>query len=100
MIKIPVTIVRIYTLEGSKVLKTILEYLHNDAKVRGVSVFRAIDGFGDSGTHSASIINLSIALPLVIEFFDHPDKIDDVLEYINPMLKTEHILFFSGLVNG
>ena len=93
-------VVRIYTLEGSHVLKEVMAYLHNQAKVRGVSVFRAVDGFGSSGSHSASFVNVSFSLPLVIEFFDHADKIDEVLAHLAPILKTEHVLFFPAQVNA
>lgn len=96
---ISVTVVRIYTLEGSSVLKKVIAYLRDEAKVRGVSVFRAVNGFGESGSHSTSIVNLSFALPLVIEFFDHPEKVEEVLEFLSPMLKSEHILFFPAQVN-
>lgn len=95
-----VTVVRIYITEASGLLKKILKYLHDDIKVRGVSVFRAISGYGDSGTpHESSLVDLSLDLPLTIEFFDRPEKITKALEHINSMVKPEHIVFWAAQAN-
>lgn len=96
---IEVTIVRIYVTEGSHLLKPISDYLHNKAKVRGVSVFRAISGFGESGIHDASWVDLSMNLPLTIEFFDHQAKIEPALEYLNTIIKAEHIIWWKAMAN-
>lgn len=95
-----VTIVRIYITESSGLLRKIVKYLHDDVKVRGVSVFRAISGFGESGkTHESSLIDLSLDLPLVIEFFDNTDKINEALNYFTQIVKAEHIVFWEASVN-
>ena len=39
-----VTLVRIYLTEGEKLMKTLLAKLHDEEKVRGVTVFRGISG--------------------------------------------------------
>lgn len=44
-----VTMVRVYIMEASKALNPIVNYLHNNAEVRGISVFRVISGFGETG---------------------------------------------------
>ena len=41
-----VTMVRVYLTEAGKTLKTLLTKLHDEEKVRGVTVFRGISGFG------------------------------------------------------
>ena len=62
-----VTMVRIYLTEGQHLLKQLLAQLHDEEKVRGVTVFRGISGFGRSGKmHSASLLDLSLDLPLVV----------------------------------
>jgi len=100
MISVKVTMVRIYITESSKLLKPITNYLHNEAKVRGVSVFRAISGYGDSGqAHESSFVDLSLNLPLAIEFFDQPEKIKETLVHINTMVKPEHIVFWEAQAN-
>lgn len=94
-----VIIVRVYTTESSHLLKPILGYLKNEAKIRGVSVFRAISGFGETGNHSASFVDLSLDLPLVIEFFDSKDKIEPALEHLYGIIKHEHIIFWKASAN-
>lgn len=94
-----VIIVRIYITESSCLLKPILDYLKKEAHIRGVSVFRAISGFGETGTHSASLIDLSLDLPLVIEFFDNQNKIDSALEHLRGVVKNEHIIFWKARTN-
>ncbi|CEK11566.1 DUF190 domain-containing protein [Legionella hackeliae] len=97
---VDVTIVRIYTLEGEESVSTILKYLQKEIKVCGMSVFRAISGFGETGTHTASLLDLSFSLPLVIEFFDAPEKVNTALEYLSTVVKPEHIVCFPAKTNG
>ena len=40
-----ITIARIYLTEASHTLDDIMDYLREDAKIRGFSVFRAVRGF-------------------------------------------------------
>jgi hypothetical protein len=49
-----VMVARIYVMESSHLLEKILDYVHNGAKLRGVSVFRAISGFGETGEQTSS----------------------------------------------
>jgi len=95
-----VMVVRIYITESSHALNNIVNYLKKEAKIRGFSVFRAISGFGETGSHSASFIDLSLDLPLVIEFFDTKDKVEPVLEHLNETIKPEHIIFWDAQVNA
>jgi len=83
--------VRIYTTESTSSVKPITEYLQSQG-IKGVSVFRAIKGYGQSGNHSASLLNVSLNLPLVIEFFDEEKKIEALLEPLKTMVKAEHLI--------
>lgn len=94
-----VTIARIYVMESENLLNTILNYLKNEAKIRGVSVFRAIGGFGETG-RTTSLIDLSLNLPLAIEFFDTKDKVNSALEYLSKTIKHEHIVFWNAKANA
>lgn len=96
---VEVIFVRIYITESSHLLKTIVNYLKNEAKIRGISVFRAISGFGDTGSHTASLIDLSLDLPLAVEFFDSKDKVDPALEHLAGIIKHEHIVFWEAKAN-
>lgn len=95
-----VTVVRIYLSEAEKLLKTLLAKLHDEEKVRGVTVFRGISGFGRSGVvHSSTLLDLSLDLPVVIEFFDEPAKIKNILSHLNDVLPAGHVVSWPARVN-
>ena len=92
-----VKVARIYVTEGKHIQDDIFKRLHDEQKVRGVTVFRGISGFGQSGiVHSSSLLDISLDLPVVIEFFDEPKKIDAALESIGSLVKPGHVLTFSA----
>ncbi|MBA2657254.1 MAG: DUF190 domain-containing protein [Tatlockia sp.] len=93
---VDVMFVRAYLTESSHLLNKILHYLQKDAAIRGLSVFRAISGFGESGEHSSSLIDLSLNLPLTIEFFDSKAKVEPALEYLSGIIKAEHLVFWEA----
>jgi PII-like signaling protein len=97
---IEVMVVRIYITEASHSLEDILHYLKNEAKIRGVSVFRAISGFGQSGEHSNALIDFALDLPLVVEFFDEADKMKPVLEHFDHHIKPEHMICWKAQANA
>ena len=98
--KSEVTVVRVYLSEGRSQLESLLKRLHDWEKVRGVTVFRGIAGFGDGGeVHTARLIDLSLDLPLVVEFFDEPAKVEAIIEHLNTTIKPGHILSWSAFVN-
>ncbi len=96
---IDVVIVRVYVMESSHLLGTVVKYLKTEANIRGISVFRAISGFGETGNHTASFVDLSLDLPLAIEFFDSNEKIASALEYLSQIIKHEHIVFWDAKAN-
>lgn len=96
---IDVMVVRIYITESAHLLNKIVAYLKNETKIRGVTVFRAISGFGETGDHTASFIDLSLDLPLTIEFFDSKEKINVALNHLNMLVKHEHIVFWEAKAN-
>ncbi len=99
MKKIDIIIVRIYVMESSHLLSHIVNYLKTEANIRGISVFRAISGFGERGNHTASLVDLSLDLPLAIEFFDSKDKVESALEHLSKIIKHEHIVFWEAKAN-
>jgi PII-like signaling protein len=93
MKKLDVTFVRIYLTEGEGLMPGLLERLHDEEQVHGVTVFRGISGFGSSGKmHSSSLLDMSLDLPLVVEFFDVPEKVDIILEHIRQDIDPGHIV--------
>jgi len=92
-----VTMVRIYLTEGHGQIKEVLDYLHNDSGVHGVTEIRAAAGFGNSGKmHETRLIDLSLDLPVVLEFFDEPSKVEEVIVYLKGMLKSGHIVHWHA----
>ncbi len=95
-----VIVVRIYLTEGQARLAQLIAYLHDECKVRGVTVFRGICGFGRSGhIHSASLLDLSLDLPLVIEFFDDPERVRPILERLRGEIAAGHMLHWDAWVS-
>jgi PII-like signaling protein len=92
-----ITMVRIYVTEGDKILNSVMDYLHNTVKVQGVTVFRAISGFGKSGAmHSSSLLSMSLDLPLVIEFFDVPEKVKETIPRLVSLAGKGHVVSWSA----
>ena len=101
MTRAEVTMVRIYITEGQHQFQKLMALLHDEEKVCGVTAFRGIAGFGRSGTvHSSSLIDISLDLPLVLEFFDRPEKVSRVLEDLNELVEPGHIVCWPAYVNG
>jgi PII-like signaling protein len=92
-----ILMVRIYVTEGANILEKVLEYLKNEANINGVTVFRAVHGFGASKTeHTSALVDLSLDLPLAIEFFDDPTKVNATIEQLKLLFKLEHIVFWNA----
>lgn len=92
--------VRVYVMEAEKQLKPILSYLHDDIKARGVTVFRGITGFGKSGQmHSSGLVDLSLNLPMTIEFFDSKERVIEIIQYLNVFVEPGHIASWPVEVN-
>jgi len=95
-----VTFVRIYLTEADKAVRDLLRCLHDQAKVRGVTVFRAVTGFGRSGiVHSSSLLDLSLNLPVAVEFFDSPERVEDILRHLEDRLEPGHVVVWNAQVN-
>jgi PII-like signaling protein len=95
-----VTLVRVYCSEAGHQHQKIIDMLHQDRRVGGVTAFRGIAGFGKSGhVHEAGLLDVSLDLPVIIEFFDRPDKVAEVLPLINEMVGPGHIVSWPATAN-
>jgi PII-like signaling protein len=93
MKKQTVTVARVYTLEGHDHLNKAIKILQQQCHIAGVTIIRGIAGIGDSGDiHTSSILSLSLELPLVIEFYDQPDKVEQAIFELKHQLNLEHIV--------
>lgn len=95
-----VTVVRIYLNEGEAQLNNLLKRLHDWEHLRGVTVFRGIAGFGPGGDiHTAKMLDLSLELPLVVEFFDESAKVAATMERLAAEIKPGHMLSWTAHIN-
>ncbi len=95
-----VTLVRVYCSEAGHQHQKVIDMLHQDHRVVGVTAFRGIAGFGKSGhIHEAGLLDVSLDLPVIVEFFDHPDKVAEVLPLINELVGPGHIVSWPATVN-
>lgn len=95
-----VLMVRAYLTEGSGQFKALLKYLHDESKVQGITVFRGITGFGKSGrVHSSTLLDMSLDLPVVIEFFDDPERAQSIIRHLSKVLEPGHVVYWQAEVN-
>lgn len=90
------TMVRVYLSESDHGLKALLKCLHDELRVCGATVTRGVAGFGASGVvHGTSLVDLSSDLPLVLEFFDRPDRARAAIERIKDFVEPGHVVSWS-----
>lgn len=91
-------LVRLYLSEADQgkkhgLLKEIMKVLHDQQRVHGVTVFRGIAGFGSRGVvHSADLLRLTVNLPLVVEFFDEPARVEAALTALESLVPPGHVI--------
>lgn len=93
-----ITIARVYMQESEHHLDAVLKFLHDDVKVRHVIVLRGIEGFEKGGkVHSSHFLSLSLDLPLVVEFFDTPEKVEKAAEALQKVIGKGRLIMWQGL---
>jgi len=89
----PIMLARIYTLDGDMRLEKALNILRDRQKILGATVFRGIEGMGASREiHTSSLVDLSLELPLILEFYDEPDRVMQAIAVLQAELHFEHIV--------
>ncbi|MDD5034537.1 MAG: DUF190 domain-containing protein [Methylococcaceae bacterium] len=93
-----VTMARIYLREQEHLLEKVVKYLHDESGIAGLTVLRGIEGYsGSAQTYPAFLIDLSLDLPLVIEFFDEPDRVDAVIHSLVRRFPLSHIVSWTAV---
>jgi PII-like signaling protein len=93
-----VTMARIYTLEGHDQLDQALYILRDEEKITGVTIIRGIEGFGENReVHSSSLLTLSLELPLILEFYDEPEKVKKAIQALQSRVDFKHIVSWSAM---
>ena len=88
-----VTVVRIYCSEKGGYYRDLLKRLHDQEQVAGVTAFRGIAGFGGSGR------DVSLDLPIVIEFFDRPERVETILSDLKHIVPSGHVISWPAKAN-
>lgn len=101
MSRVQALMVRVYLSESGHEMRPLLECLHDELQVCGVTVMRGIAGYGGSGVvHAASLVDLSADLPLVMEFFDLPEKAERAIERIADFVAPGHVVSWPVTIEG
>jgi len=99
-----ITIVRVYLREADRgrresLMSEIFKVLHDQHRVKGVTVFRGVAGFGETNeVHGADLLHILASLPVVIEFFDTPARVEAAIEVLNGLLPAEHIVSWPAML--
>ena len=95
-----VTIARIYTLEGHDQLNQAIDILRDEEKVMGVTIIRGIEGFSENREiHTSSLLTLSLELPLIIEFYDEPERVEKAMQTLKSRIDFKHIVSWSAIAH-
>lgn len=99
-----ITIARIYLSEAEHLgpheglMQEILNVLHDQQRVRNVTVFRGVAGTTDAGEVDASdILRILVDLPLVIEFHDEPKVVDAVLNLLGDRIAGGRTIVWNAI---
>jgi len=96
MSHVDVTIVRVYLPERAGMLDDIVAILESGA-IDGWTVYRGVAGFGRSGKkRQASLVDLAMDLPVIVEFFDIPERVAAIIEQINTVAGDGHVVHWSA----
>ena len=93
-----ITVARIYIREGEHLLAKIIKFLHEEEKVLGVTVLRGIMSFGPDGViRTSHLVDLSMDLPLIIEFYDLPERVESVINHLQIHMGQPHIVSWPAI---
>ena len=92
-----VTVARIYLRESEHLLPALLKQLHDEEQVSGVTVLRGIAGFGEDGKlRTSSLMDLSLDLPLIVEFYDTPERVELILQHLDQQMGLAHVISWQA----
>jgi len=87
------TVARIYLSEGDMGIDQVLNRVRRAGAIKGVTVYRGIAGYGLSGrVHEAHLLDLSLDLPLVVEFFDTPERVQAILQALEGQVDLSQVV--------
>lgn len=94
-----VKVARVYLSEEAPLLNELFAFLH-EKKIKGATVYRGVKGFGASGvTREARFLDMHFDLPMVLEFFDEPSIVDEILNTFQDRVNVGHVMHWLAEVN-
>jgi PII-like signaling protein len=86
--KVTIYVAEDHQYRGHALYMAILDRLFSSG-VSGASAFRGIAGFGSHHKmHTARILDLTVNLPVKIEFIESAEKVDEILRELREMVGT------------
>lgn len=82
-----IVMVRVYLASGRGHPESLLKRLREWGHIRGATVFEGVRGFGEGGGSK---------VPVVVEFFEHPDKAAEVLAFLDTIKHGGHIVYWNA----
>ena len=78
-----ILVARIYLREGEHLLAEIMQLLHDQEQVAGVTVLKL---------RTSELVALSLDLPLIVEFYDTPKRIERIVSDLKAHRGIKHII--------
>jgi len=98
---IEVTVIRVYLHERDPRVHEVLDYLHDRARVRGLTAYRGVKGFGaDRRERTGVLSDLSLDLPLIVEVVEDPERSAGVIEHLQTLVEPSHVVWWSARAGG
>lgn len=91
MEKREVLMVRVYLTEGRAKLDVLMKHLFQSGQLRGMTVLEATSGVGTTPFHEDSYQSIE-GKPVILEFFDRPEKAKALLERIRELVAPRHVI--------
>lgn len=86
-------LVRVYVTESRARIERVLELLHGSEKVRGITVFRGVAGFGTTPITNEEMRE-PIDPPMVLEFFDKKAAAIETVRYLRTLVSPHHVVMW------
>ncbi len=95
-----ITMVRVYLTEADKMLGALMQFLNFEMKVQGVTVLKAVAGFGKGGAmHTIQSEATRHDLPLVLEFYDQEDEVvTKAIKGLKSMVGSTHVIAWKAWI--
>jgi uncharacterized protein len=88
-----ITIARIYFREGEHLLAKLIKFLRDEENVSGLTVLQGVMGFGPDGAiRTSHLLDLSLDLPLIIEFYDRTDRVEKIIDHLQNRMGLPHVV--------